>query len=143
MKLYDNNPQSKAMQSLIHDSRNCGDLIRHHVKKLQDRLKELGMTDTRAYVHMEYIRSKTVDIEKAIDSYYERFSKDFPEDGGEPYKPEVFSAYDATLKYFGVDKWEDGMLPTYHVIKKLMENYTFIRNPDATQADRSDEAGNK
>jgi hypothetical protein len=130
MKLYDNNPQSKAMQSLIHDTRNGGDAIRLHGQKLRERFKELGINDTKAYVHLEYMTGKTTEIEKAIDAYYERFSKDFPEIE-QPYKPHVPDAYQATLKIYETDKWNNEMLPTYHYVKKLMEHYTFIRKPNS------------
>jgi hypothetical protein len=129
MKLYDNNPQSKAMQSLIHDSRNCGDTIRFHISKLQDRLKEINAVDTKSFVHLQFINSKTIEIEKAIDAYYERFSQDFPENENSPYEPEVINAYTLTIKLFNAEKWDKEMLPTYNLIKKLMEDYTLIRKP--------------
>jgi hypothetical protein len=136
MKLYDNTPQAKAMQSLIHDTRNQGDTIRFHGQKLRERFKELGISDTKSYVHLEYVTGRTTEIEKAIDAYYERFSKDFPETEEQPYKPHVPDAYQATLKIYGTDEWDKEMLPTYHQIKKLMEHYTLIRKPNSEQKDK-------
>jgi hypothetical protein len=137
MKLYDNNPQSKAMQSLIHDTRNQGDTVRFHAQKLRERFKELGINDSKVWVHLEYVTGRTTEIEKAIDAYYERFSKDFPKTEDQPYTPNVPDAYQATLKIYGTDKWSKEMLPTYHQLKKLMEFYTLIRKPNSEQEDKT------
>jgi hypothetical protein len=118
------------MQSLIHDTRNEGDVVRFHGNKLRELFKELKISDTRAWVHLEYITGRITEIEKAIDVYYERFSKDFPETEEAPYKPQVPDAYGLTLKLLDKEKWDNEMMPTYRMLKKLMGYYTLIRNND-------------
>lgn len=152
MKLFDNNPQSKAMQSLIHDTRNCGDAIRFHIQKLQNRLKELAVADTKMFVHLEYVRSNTSEIEKAIDTYYERFGNDFSDSKDAQFKAEIITAYNLTQKFLPDSGWTDQKSSLYQAFRWLIENYTLIRKLDteqnvqecdATESNQGGAAGNQ
>lgn len=152
MKLFDNNPQSRAMQSLVHDTRNSGDTIRHNGRMLREWFKENKIKDSRPWVHLEYVTGKTMEMEEAIDTYYELFSKDFPDCLPPNFKPELPTAFNLAKEFMPDDDWKGHKLQLYKAFERLIEKYTLIRklnseqNPErsvATEADSSTVAGSK
>lgn len=127
MKLFDNHPQAKAMQSLIHDTRNLGDVIRHNAKKLQEWFKDQKFADYKPWIHLEYVTGKTKEMEKAIDLYYEQFSNDFPDNISPDFKPEIPTAYNLVEQFMPEGDWKGDKLTLYNAFNSLIENYTLIR----------------
>jgi hypothetical protein len=84
MNLFGDKPQEKAMQSLIHDTNRDTSNLDYRLGQLDKWLKENGKKITEAgidtsapFVITEYIRSASKSIQKDIDAYYTKFSKDF------------------------------------------------------------------
>ena len=128
MKLFDDNPQSKAMQRLIHDTRNLGDTVRIHAKGLSKWFKTLDpKPNSIPYVHLEYVTGKVMDIEKSIDAYYECFSKDFPNDLSDSFKPEIPTAFNLADEFLPEGDWKGDKLQLYKAFERLIEKYTLIR----------------
>lgn len=141
MKLFDSSPQSKAMQSLIHDTRNLGDTIRWHGKKLRECLKEQDIKDSSPWVHIEYITSKIKEVEKAIDIYYECFSNDFPDSLPPGFKPEIPTAFNLAEQLMPECDWKGNKMELYRAFERLIERYTLIRKANADATSLPQQAG--
>jgi hypothetical protein len=81
MNLFGKLPQEKAMACLIHDTNSALSSLDFHIKKLsewhQENVKEYN--SSKPFVHLEYLKSKRKEVEKAIDIYYSKFENDFQE----------------------------------------------------------------
>ncbi len=134
MRLFDNNPQSKAMQSLIHDTRNTGDSIRFHGTKLREWFKEKQIKDSMPWVYLEHITGGAKSIEKSIDVYYECFSNDFPDALPVDFKPEAPTAYHLAEQFMPEGNWKGDKMELYKAFGELIKNYTLIRKPNSEQS---------
>jgi cation transport regulator ChaC len=77
MKLFGEEPQEKAMSTLIHDTNSALGSFHLHIKEIRENLKDLGIKDSDILIHLEYLNSLEYNIKKAVDAYYEKFKKDF------------------------------------------------------------------
>jgi hypothetical protein len=79
MNLYGSKPQEQAMQKLIHDTNSALSRMNDNIKRIGEWLKTTKQADSHPYVYVEYLKTIREDVRKAIDSYYEKFNKDFPD----------------------------------------------------------------
>lgn len=87
MNLFGNKPQERAMSSLIHDTNSATTSLDWRIRQVSEWLTEntkaienAGINTSNIHVIAQYLKSGTSQLQKAIDLYYERFSKDFSDD---------------------------------------------------------------